>query len=585
MHTTTTTRSPAGAWGRRVLWGLPAAIALAVHVPALGSPFLIDDYAHQAMADGHYPGSTGPWALYDFIQDSNRGALVDRGVFPWWTDPRLVVRFLRPVPSALLWIDHRWFGNRPFWPHVHSLLWWAFAVVAVHALLRSSFSQRVARIGALVFAVAPCHALPVTWLANREVLVSTALGTLALSAYARWREDRRARDGVSSLALFAVAMAAGEYTLCYAGYVVAVELVHRRESLTQRTIGLASFALPSAGYLALRTALHYGAHGAGFYHDPLSDFRAYASGAPHRAAVLVATAWLGSNDGGWALSVGWTFWSLAVAIAALIALLWVPIARTFRALDPERRRRASWMLLGSMLSLAPVLAVEPGARLLAISMVGVSAIVALILDHWWSSPIPRAQHGAAALTALVALGLAFVHLARAPVNTVWTIRKTQQGYAVFAERMAWVRQRAAHRSTVVVVRAVSPSAELFAPFILDEAGTVRWRALTYASEHSILLRTGARSIELVARPGPLFPVGPQDLFRDFDRSLRVGDTVALEGMRVTVLQLDEHDAPRRLRFEFDRDLDDPSMLWITERVDGFREQRLPEVGYGEPVLP
>jgi hypothetical protein len=582
---TTSPRPPAGAWGRRVLWGLPAAVALVVHIPALGSPFLIDDYAHQAMADGHYPGSTGPWALYDFIQDSNRAALIDRGVFPWWTDPRLVVRFFRPVPSALLWIDHRLFGSHAFWPHVHSLLWWALAVAAVHALLRSSFSQRVARIGALVFAMAPCHALPVTWLANREVLVSAALGTMALCSYARWREGRRARDGLSSFALFAVAMAAGEYTLCYAGYVLAIELVHRRESLARRAIGLTSFALPAAGYLVLRAALHYGAHGAGFYHDPLSDFRAYASGAPHRAAVLVATAWLGLNDSGWALSIGWTFWSLAIVLIALVAVLSVPIARTLHALDREPCRRAAWMLLGSVLSLAPVLAVEPGARLLAVSMVGVSAVVALILDHAWSSPIPRARRGAAGLTALVALGLAFGHLVRAPVNTVRTIRKTQQGYAVFAERMAWVRERAVHRSTVVVVRAVSPSAELFAPFILDEAGDVRWRALTYASEHSILLRTGARSIELVARPGPLFPVGPQDLFRDFDRSLRIGDTVALEGMRVTVLQLDDHEAPRRLRFEFDEDLDDPSMLWITERVDGFREQRLPEPGYGEPVLP
>src|SRR5882672_3381260 len=243
------TRAPSEAsvrLGRARIAALAAAVALAllVRAPALGAPLMLDDYAQHSMTEGRYPTSTGspgmgpgarsaagPFDLYDFIDDSNRAALLERGIIPWWTHPKLVVRFFRPLASALLWADYRVVGSHSFWHHLHSILWWGLATLAVRALLRRSLSERAARMGTAVFALAPCHAVPVVWLANREVLVSTALGTAALAVYARWREGRRPRDGVVSFALFSLAMSAGEYTLCFAGYVLAIEAVRRRESV------------------------------------------------------------------------------------------------------------------------------------------------------------------------------------------------------------------------------------------------------------------------------------------------------------------------------------------------------------------
>ena len=56
-------------------------------------------------------------------------------------------------------------------------------------------------------------------------------------------------------------------------------------------------------------------------------------------------------------------------------------------------------------------------------------------------------------------------------------------------------------------------------------------------------------------------------------------------MRVTIVQVDDANLPRRIRFEFDRDLDDPSMLWVTEGGDGFRLEKMAPKGYGEPIMP
>ena len=38
-----------------------------------------------------------------------------------------------------------------------------------------------------------------------------------------------------------------------------------------------------------------------------------------------------------------------------------------------------------------------------------------------------------------------------------------------------------------------------------------------------------------------------------------------------------------MRFEFDDALDAPSRVWLPERLDGFHEAPLPEVGLGKVV--
>jgi hypothetical protein len=562
------------------LW-LAAGLVVLVHLPALGAPFMLDDHAQTAMAEGRFGTPRTPFDLYDYIDDADRASLLDRGIIPWWTDPRLVVKFLRPLPSALLWADHLAFGAHPFWHHVHSLFWWVIATLGVRVLLRRSFSPRAALFGTLVFALAPCHAIPLVWLANREALVSTALGVWALVAYARWREGHRLRDGAASFALFAVAMLAGEYTLGFAGYAIAIELTHRRESLSRRALGVLAFAVPVAAYLALHVALGYDGRGTGFYRNPLHDFGTYARGAPRRLAILAGSAWLGADDS-WTASTGWALAFLAVSTLALLA---VPVARVLRGLDEDERRRAWWMLIGSILALAPVLSVEASARLLGVSMIGVSGVVGVVLDRAWFPDVRPARRAMAELTGLVALGLGFAHFVRAPLDTIAITRASARVAGAYVSRVDWLKEHLdPSRSTVFVVRGDSSETLLWGPLLFDKLAPARWRVLSFASGRSLLLRTGARTLELVQSERPLFAMGPDDLFRNAG-TLAPGDSVALPGMKATVLQLDDRQFPKRLRFELDRDLDDPSFQWIAEGEDGFREEKLPPVGYGAPVMP
>jgi hypothetical protein len=560
---------------------VPALVCFAVlvHWPVLSTPRFLDDYNQLAMTEGRYPSHPGPLDLYDFITDENRGSLIERGILPWWSHPNVELRFLRPLSSALLWADHRLFrGADPIFEHVHSMLWWALASFAVFALLRELFSRRVAVIGAFVFAIAPCHGFPLSWMANREALISTALGAFGLLSYARWRERRRARDAIAAFALFATAMLAGEYSLCFAGYVAAIEAARPRESIRARATGVACFALPVLVYLVTRHRLHYGAFGTGYYHDPLRDFGAYASSVPRRLAVLIATAWAGIDDRIW---VGEQWWKLAVIATATVGVVAVPIRKLLRGLEGAPKRRAVWLLAGSALALAPVIAVGPSVRLLEIPMVGVSACVALVLDDVW---FPRSAAGpsrGAQWAELVALALAFVHLVRAPIDSWLTHRYQRSVAATFARQMEWLHDRAEGKAMVVILRANHFQTLYVTPLMLD--GNVPVRDLSFQSGRVLLLRTSPRAIDLVAGAQPLFPVGPEDLVRSDYPPLYPGDVTDVAGMRATVVALRDDGTPKRLHFEFDHDLNDPSYLWVIQKAAGFEEVKLPSPKYGEPL--
>ena len=572
---------------RRSPWGLPILVTLGVLVflPALLSPFLLDDYLHVAMVDGTFPVPRSPFALYDFVNDADRPLLVERGILPWWSHPQLTIRFLRPLSSALLWANHRLFGAHALLLHVHSLLWWLLVVLAARALFERALPRRPALLATAIFALAPCHAIPLAWLANFEALVSLALGTFALGSYARWRDERAARSGALAAAGFTLAMLGGEYALCFGGYVLAIELFRRRESLGRRAIGVLPFALPTLAYLAVRTAGHYGTVGSGFYTDPLRNPLDFLRAAPWRLVALLADGWLTADADTWGPTA--PRWAMVLIVAAGVALLWVPLRRLFAALDDDRRYVASWMLVGSVLATIPMLAVAPSPRVLGASALGTAAIVALLLDRaWFPRPDSSERRGVAELTGLVAVLLGFAHLVHGPVTSFLLGRQMRRSAVEFAEHAAWLRAKLpdAARADVVIVRGWGGT--FFGPFSLDEHARPpkRWRILSQ-SGHVLVLRRDARTLELVApEDRNLTSTGPGNLFRNPREPLRVGDEVTVPGMRATVLESGA-DGPRRVRFVFDRDIDDPDVTWIAEGVTGFRDAQPPQPGFGAPLEP
>ena len=557
---------------------------IVVYLPALRADYLLDDYLHASMIDGTFPVRRSPLQLYDFINDADRPVLTARGLLPWWSHPRLKVRFFRPLPSALRWADQRVFGRTPWILHLHSLAWWVAVVVAARRLFERLLSPRAAAFALAIFALAPCHALPLAWLANREALVSLSFGLFAIDAYLRWREQRATRDAAIAIALFTLSMSGGEYAICLAGYIVAYEIVTRGEALWDRVTGLFPFVAPAAAYLAVRASLGYGTEGSGFYSDPFREPLVFLGEAPRRFVTLLAQGWLTFDTEVIKSTTPW--WVVALLLVVCLALFVPPLRRAIAGLDDERRANARWLLLGSFFALAPVLAVVPSPRLLGASAIGMSAAVAILFEHAWFPEAPEPRHGIAELTSFAALVLGFTQLVHGP-GTAWLIAAHQQRISVeFTAHAAELRRRLGDvtQADVVVLRGMGGS--FFMPFALDPRGAPpqRWRILAQ-SGHTLALRRDARTIDLVVPKGHgVFPGGAGNLFRSQSAPVKVGAKWNLGGIRVTVLEVGP-EGPRVLRCQADRELESTSLAWLTETGTGFPEAVLPKPGFGQPFDP
>jgi hypothetical protein len=575
---------PAARKGARFRLVLPIALVISLGVllfqPGLRSPFMLDDYIQAAMVDGTYGPPRGPLDLYDFVGAGEAPVLVERGFLPWWSHPALKIRFFRPISSFLRWNDQRIFGRSPTALHLHSLAWWVLAVLAARALFARVLAPRPLLLATAIFALAPCHVLPLAWLANREVLLSLALGTFALAAYARWRDERRPRDGAVALLFFGLAVLSGEYGLGFGGYVLAIELVRRREALVRRATGLVPFVVPVAAYLTLRARLDYGTRGSGFYADPLAEPLEYARHAPWRLLLLQAQAWLSysADPAAGPLETG-----IIVVLVGLGLLLTYVVWRRVRAeLDPRTREAATWMLLGSLFALGPVLAVLPSPRLLGVCMLGVAPISALVIERAWWPKGAEPRRGMAELIGLVGTALGFAQLVHAPGTSFLLARRQRAEAITFATQTAKVAESLGdvRASEVVVVRGYARM--FFAPFALtpNGEGPRRWQNLAQTG-HVLLLRKGPRAFELVVgTDATIFPIGDNNLFRNASLRVRTGDVYKIPGATASVLEVGSA-GPRRVRFDFENDLG----VWINEKNDTFESAQLPLEGFGAPFDP
>src|SRR5215831_12568913 len=90
-----------------VLGVLIVAGGAVMRLGALDTPLVADDFAQRAMLRGTYPVHRNPLDLYNFA-DGTTGdtqALMNGGSLPWWSHPHVKYAMLRPLSSALLWLD------------------------------------------------------------------------------------------------------------------------------------------------------------------------------------------------------------------------------------------------------------------------------------------------------------------------------------------------------------------------------------------------------------------------------------------------------------------------------------------------
>lgn len=566
----------------RLAAALPYVLAILAglwaHWPALAMPFAVDDYAQEAMLDGTWPLRRASWDLYNFTDGSRSDVrtLASHGLLPWWSHPELEFRFLRPLSSLLRALDHRVFGTSAVGPHVHSFAWWALCCIACALLFHRVLPKRAAPLAVALFAVDGSHSLPVGWLANRSFLVCTAFGLLGLWRLHVFRESASRRDAVIAALLFGASLAGGEYALTIIAYAAAHTLVAKGHGVGRKESALV-WIVPLAIWLLIFKLGGFGANHSDAYLDPLRRTVAFATHAPERLAAHIGDLWFGVGaDEAAPLELSPTMarlgaTALLVAIAALLRAS-KPVPETLR-----------WLALGAVLALIPVLPSFGAARLQLGAQVGVAAIIAVFAVRALERVLDKdtRKSPVAWVAVIAAFALVGFHLPYAALRSRLYVSQMRFGHEreIAMIRNATIDPTDLEHARVVLVAAVDGQTLLYPSIIWRRAGHPApraWMGLTATYGIYRLRRTETSVLLLEAFYSEFLTHQPEMMFRARDERLRVGDTVALDGVTATVEQIG---TSRRVSFRFDEALDDRRAfrLVVMDR-GGMREIPVPAVG-------
>ncbi len=606
--------SVAAGRSRVVRWrfAYPAAVAFAVALglwlrwPTLSAGFASDDFIEPAMLDGVYPAPRGPLDLFDFVRgtpEDNR-ALMHYGAVPWWTAPNLRLSMLRPLASAQIILDRRLFGTNPVPYHVVSTLWWVALMLVAAALFKRLFSRPVACIAIVLFALEEGHTLPLSWLANRAAIVAMFFGVLGLLWHLRFREDGARAGAWVELACFSIAMLTGEWAFPLLGYVLAYELLYQRGPLWQRALALCPSGIPGALFLAARSLLGYGALNSGVYIDPVTEPWTFFVSACQRIPIFfgdlffsVPANWwaFGSPWRDWLLSLGifspqvwvrlpsWHFWQVTIGVLAIGATV-LTLRWGLRDRPKDEGRQIRWMLAGACISLLPMVASYPTSRLVLPASLAASAACAIVLlrgiararERWGKAP------GAVVLSLCVSLLVAYFQVWQAARTTNAEAHLATAGFRSIREQVlrAPIDDSKIANQHLVLVNSIEHTSTIFGPFLRHFYGHPLPRSswvLSGAPHAHDIYRPSANTLELSVLGGTLMESEFERLYRADRLILAPGETIDIGGMRVTILRL-LSGRPQTLRFTFDKDIDDPSYLFLVAAPEGMVRARLPEIG-------
>jgi hypothetical protein len=613
---------------RLYLWFLLAACVVAnlLRWRAVQVGLMSDDFMQQAMIDGIYPGGDTyvPFDLYAFLRHDVMIAHVEQGTAPWWSVEELHGTVLRPLASLLLWLDRTLLpGQVGLW-HAHSMLWFAGAIVALGLALDRLLPRSIAVLAVVLFVCEAGVISPLTWLANRCVLLCATFGFLAIWAHLEWRTPRAStpawrqrHGGVLVGILMTACIASGEYGLGILAYLGAWELLLGPGSARTRLRALVPALAPVIIYLFIHKLRGYGTSGAEVYADPFHTPLGYLDWASKRVPQLSSAAFwsipaatinvyrfgLMRNRELWWMPAGPTpdeyhQGHINMSLCG-VALACVTVGLARRAWTLEERGALRVLVLGGLLGLLPISVAPAHSRLLVVAQLAVCPLIAAVIIGCVrlllgrgpadiTTPSMGSRVRGAVLVPIAGL-LAWQHTLG---DIRWGNSYLRYLDALQASNMVaftdgdLLKDDLSGRD-VIIVNGPSQSVGLFGSFVLHTADlpTPRsWRPLTLGSNFASVANRPAANILVVSTvQGAWLRNAGELFFRREDQPLHTGDMLTYPTLSAEVLR-DDDGHPTSVRFVFDRNLDDPSLVFVVATEHGIMRWNVPPVK-GRNVIP
>lgn len=222
---------------RRVTALLLAAVVLVVFMGALGNGFVGDDTDY--FLNNSYLRTPGKF-LQIFVNGDSHGTEMG--------DP-----YYRPVTTASIYYTAQMFGTEPFIHHLVSVLLHLGATIVFFLLLTKLASPGVALAGALIYAVHPAHAEPVSYISARADLLCALFTAAAFIFYLRRRESGKPSDLYMSMALMTLGSFSKEPALMLPALIL-VHILARGEIKKEWRLPL-FYLLPAFFYAAVKFSI------------------------------------------------------------------------------------------------------------------------------------------------------------------------------------------------------------------------------------------------------------------------------------------------------------------------------------------
>lgn len=527
-------------------------------LPSLWAGMMGDDYMHYAVLNAKNlpigkPDDLSLFGLFSFINgdpERNRQAM-DLGVIPWWTYEELKFAFWRPVSEISHWIDHQLWPRMPGLMHLHNLLWYlGICALLAHLYRKTLGSSTVALLALALYALDSTHGFTLSWIANRNGLITAAFGLMSLLFYMRWREERLWWCEALSLVLMLLCLLSAELGISIYGYIGAYAITLDRGGKIKGSLAtLPHLALIVGWWLFYKSAGFGAAHADGYYIDPATQPVSFLFSLLERLPVLLASQWglIPAEVYGYFLQ-GSTAYILACVVLLVLLLLPVILVTV-----PNINLR--FWLLGMLFSLLPAATALPHDRVLIFAGIGAAPALACFIHTVLSRkqsinflPRPFAT-GVAMLLVLIHGIISPLLLPLMAYSTkIWSNQISQQpSHFPMLDTI--------EKDRLVLFGTPIASALAIAPFrfyrqeeipekiwiisTLDEAF-----AFKQIDTHTLQVQLDSGFIQLA-----------EEALRDLEKyPFREQDTTRLNGLTVVISNLNAEGKPTRLTLTFDRPL-------------------------------
>ncbi len=232
------------------------------------------------------------------------------------------------------------------------------AAAALYRRIGASTAPAAAGLAGLLYAVDHAHGFAASWLSNRNILLATLCGVLALGAHARWRREGWRAGALLAPLLLLLALLSAEAAVAVLAYWLTYTIFVERGRWLSRALSL----VPAAGVtLAWRVVYRAGGYGAWgtSYLDPLREPLPFVRAVGQRAPLLLLGQWLlppVEYITFFELNAARLAWIAAVLLMAGLVWVFWPLLR--------RSATARFWGGGMALALVPACATLPANRLL-----------------------------------------------------------------------------------------------------------------------------------------------------------------------------------------------------------------------------